>query len=312
MVIDSRPSRQDHLDEGRISFKTIAGVETRCWEGGSGRPLILVHGGEFGDLYSLDSWSLNLEDLAKDFRVFAFDRLGQGFTGNPPDDNAYTIEAVMKHVTQFAESVPHPPVHLVGHSRGGFIVMRLALERPDLVETVTIVDSNTAAPENPELPSDRFYQKLEELVPGPPSADTVNIEPELQSHSCDHVTADFKRRLRRISRLPKIGEAFLGTSPTRQRTWLTGLDHLRRETQEKVRQQGIPVPAMVFWGYNDPSAPLSLGLDLFDLLCEKSGVASLNVINRAGHYSFREQPDVFNAAIRSFCLGAKDFHPKVD
>ena len=35
-------------------------MRTRYYEDGQGEPLVLFHGGEFGSLYTLDSWSLNL------------------------------------------------------------------------------------------------------------------------------------------------------------------------------------------------------------------------------------------------------------
>jgi 2-hydroxy-6-oxonona-2,4-dienedioate hydrolase len=177
-----------------------------------------------------------------------------------------------------------------------------ALERPDLARTVTIVDSNTAAPENPELPSDRFYEALEQRVPGPPSPDTVRIEPDLQSYSQAHITNDFVNRRREISSLPKLRDAYLEGDAGRRAMWEAGLNRKRQETLDRIARSGIAVPVLVVWGRDDPSAPLPLGIELFDRVCAHSERAELHVINRAGHYVFREHPMVFNAALRSFCL----------
>jgi 2-hydroxy-6-oxonona-2,4-dienedioate hydrolase len=303
VAVSSDPvSRLDHLDPERIRFGHVAAARTRYWEAGAGEPLILVHGGEFGDLYSLDAWSLNLTDLATTFHVFAFDRLGQGFTDNPRARDRYTIDAVMEHVTAFVETVAPSPAHLVGHSRGGFLVMRLALERPDLACTVTIVDSNTAAPENPAFPSGRFYEDLERRIPGPARPDIVDVEPQLQSYSAVHITDDFLERRRKLASLPKLSEAYLDGEPGRRATWESGLDRLRRDALSRIDRDGMPVPVLVVWGRDDPSAPLPLGLDLFDRLSAESSEVQLHVINRAGHYAFREHPMTFNALVRAFCL----------
>ena len=58
-------------------------MRTRYYEAGVGDPLVLIHGGQFATVSSLDCWSRNLEALAGRFRVIAFDRLGEGFTDNP-------------------------------------------------------------------------------------------------------------------------------------------------------------------------------------------------------------------------------------
>ena len=70
----------DTLDSQKIRFVDVDGIRTRYYEDGAGEPLVLFHGGHFGEWYSLDCWSLNLADLAKHFHVYAVDKLGQGST----------------------------------------------------------------------------------------------------------------------------------------------------------------------------------------------------------------------------------------
>ena len=64
-----------------------------------------------------------------------------------------------------------------------------------------------------------------------------------------------------------------------------------------------PVPTLVVWGFDDPSARLPVGQHLFERICARTPQAELHVLNRAGHCSFREQPRAFNRLVTDFCLG---------
>ena len=68
----------DGLDEKKLRFVDANGVRIRCYEDGLGEPLVLISGGEFGGLYSLDAWSLNFKELAQRFHVYAIDKPGLG------------------------------------------------------------------------------------------------------------------------------------------------------------------------------------------------------------------------------------------
>jgi len=61
----------------------VDGIRTRYFDAGVGKPLVLIHGGQYGLLYSAYSWSSVFRILSTRFRVIAFDRLGMGFTDNP-------------------------------------------------------------------------------------------------------------------------------------------------------------------------------------------------------------------------------------
>ena len=130
-------------------FVDVEGVRTRYFERGSGETVVLVHGGAFGSTTgacSADDWDLNFDGLAKWFRVFAIDKLGQGYTDNPRTDDDYTMHAAVQHAYATLRALGIEGAHLVGHSRGGYLVCRLTVEHPELVKSCTIVDSNTCAP----------------------------------------------------------------------------------------------------------------------------------------------------------------------
>jgi len=140
-------------------YVTVNGIKTRYFDEGAGEPLILFHGGSFGNTDNVDladNWDRNWSWFLKSFHVYAPDKLGQGFTELPQRDDDYTMAAVVQHAYDFIQKMGLKKVHLVGHSRGGFLVTRLALEYPKLVQTLVIVDSGTLAPgENPSNSKER-------------------------------------------------------------------------------------------------------------------------------------------------------------
>src|SRR5262249_9786373 len=92
------------------------------------------------------NWSRNFEGLSQWARVIALDRLGQGYTDNPRRVEDYTMAAVNEHVRDFIAKLGLNDVHLVGHSRGGYVSCRTTLEFPERIKTCIIVDSGTLAP----------------------------------------------------------------------------------------------------------------------------------------------------------------------
>jgi pimeloyl-ACP methyl ester carboxylesterase len=293
----------DDLDLACIRFVEAGGIPTRVYEAGAGEPLVLIHGGLFGSLYSLDAWSLNLPTLAGRFRVVAFDKVGQGHSGNPAADGRYVFESVVAHAAALLDALALGPAHLVGHSMGALLATRLCLDRPELVRTVTIVDSNTLAPDDPRFPWTRFYVELDARLPrGEPTAESVRIEPDLQSFSREHVTDPFVGRLLEIARRPAFRHAASRMKELRETTWMPSILPARAGALAEIDAHGLPVPVLVVWGADDPSAPLPLGLALHERIAARTAEADLLVLGRAGHYCFRERPRAFERALTAFCL----------
>jgi pimeloyl-ACP methyl ester carboxylesterase len=152
-------------------FVDVDGIRTSYFEGGSGEALVLVHGGGFGSTSFANNWRPIFDHLASHFHVYALDKLGQGYTDNPRNDTDYSMEAVIRHVYRFLETLGIEKVHLVGQSRGGLPVARIAADHPELVENLVIFNSRTLAPDDPSLEAGLLQPQLklpqQNLLPQP-------------------------------------------------------------------------------------------------------------------------------------------------
>src|SRR5216683_6331910 len=105
-------------------------------KGTAGTPLVLVHGlGARGE-----DWAAMIPALAaKGFHVYAPDLLGYGRSPKPDVD--YSISLEEQTVAQFMQAVHVPRADVGGWSMGGWIVMKLALDHPEMVDRLVIYDS---------------------------------------------------------------------------------------------------------------------------------------------------------------------------
>ena len=107
-------------------------------EMGEGTPLVLIH----GIAASLHDWDILLPDFAEaGFHVFALDLLGHGESSKPDDPEHYHIDNLYTHFSGWLEDqcLPLPPL-LVGHSLGGYISLRYALDDPDRLAGLVLID----------------------------------------------------------------------------------------------------------------------------------------------------------------------------
>lgn len=105
---------------------------------GAGTPVVLLHGLSASSRW----WAKNVDALAEKHLVAAVDLTGfgrsSGFFGLPATIPSFGDVTAL--LARWLETFDEP-VHLVGHSMGGQIAIRLAAERPDLVRSLMLVNS---------------------------------------------------------------------------------------------------------------------------------------------------------------------------
>lgn len=278
----------------------VAGVRTRYFEAGRGNPVVFVYGGNFGTSDSASSaytWSENWRSLSEKNRVIIPDKLGQGETGNPKTDADYTMHAVVQHLAAFIRALELPPVHIVGHSRGGYASVRLALEHHDLVRSVSLVNSGTLSP---------GVGTNEVVLSRPPhpkyTPECVRWVYQSYSFNPDVVTDEWVSAVMDTLNLPKYRESVKKIEEERlgMKLFLPELAREKRETLQWLEEGRLQRPVQVFWGFDDRTATIDRGVELFRTLARHERRAQLHVINQSGHFPFREHPARFNALLASF------------
>lgn len=276
----------------------VGGVRTRYLEAGRGDALVLVHGGNFGDGVSADRWDRNIPELARRFHVFALDRLGQGFTDNPRRDEDYTMDAVVRHSHDFIRALGLSRIHLIGASRGAYVTARLALEHPELIRTLIVCNTGSLAPETGD-PNRRDRLVLENRPDDPRGAEVYRLKQ--LSYSDEHITSETIDLAMKLMESPKNREARARKQAMIQQ-FEQNFERRKEETLQSLRTGALQVPILLTWGYNDGSAIIQNGMALFEIVAQENPNARMYIMNRAGHYNYRELPEEFNRVVTNFIL----------
>jgi 2-hydroxy-6-oxonona-2,4-dienedioate hydrolase len=279
---------------------TVNGLETWYAEQGSGVPVVFVYGGNFGTPESAPgayAWDLTVDGLSRSFRTIVYDKPAQGLTGNPIDDQAYTMQTVVEHLIGFIEALGLPPVHLVGHSRGGYVVTRATLLRQDLVRSLTIVNSGTLSP---------GIGTNEVVLARPPEApwtrESIRWVYEHYCHRAEAVTDAWVERSYEILQRPEYRQAVRRIQERRllPNLFLPALAREKRETLTWLAEGRLQRPVQIVWGRDDRTARLGRGHELFRTLSAHERRVVLDVVDKCGHFPYREHPLWFNDVVGSF------------
>jgi haloacetate dehalogenase len=106
---------------------------------GSGPPLLLLHG--FPQTHLM--WHKIAPLLARRFTVVCADLRGYGGSGCPlsePDHTPYAKRAMARDMVAVMEQLGFPRFSVAGHDRGGRVAYRLALDHPERVERLAVLD----------------------------------------------------------------------------------------------------------------------------------------------------------------------------
>jgi len=117
------------------------GLNFHYQQAGDGPDVVLIHG-VTGDL---SIWFLcrAMVELARSFRVTAYDLRGHGYSDRP--ETGYTSADQVNDAMAIADALEIDRAMLVGHSFGGVIAMHAAALHPDRIDAVVLSDPSFAA-----------------------------------------------------------------------------------------------------------------------------------------------------------------------
>ena len=102
---------------------------------GKGSPLLLIHG--LGS--STRDWESQKVFFSRHFKVITFDVRGHGKTQKP--QGPYSVSLFAKDTANLIKALDISPVHAAGISMGGMIAFQLGLDAPELIKSLTIINS---------------------------------------------------------------------------------------------------------------------------------------------------------------------------
>lgn len=296
------PAPDGSVGGQRAQFITIDGGRTRYYEAGTGPDVVLlIHGARPGGTSSANTWTPIIAGLAQRYRVLAPDRLGHGMSENPRD--SYTATAEMEHIYAFLKAKNVTRLHVIGQSTGAWHAARLALEKPEMVRALIIVDSATLSPPVGNLAERRAAIGLGQGA-GAQRSGTIEegfrFNMEALSRNKEHVTEEFVAAAGFMARQPagmKTDAAMKGEEAKR---YEANIQAGAREMREWIAEGRLQAPTLLYWGRNDPSAIVEVGLKLFDMIAEKNKRAQMLIANDRGHFHYRERPDEFVHTVTGF------------
>lgn len=276
-------------------FVDVAGVRTHYLESGSGEPLLLLHGGQAGAFAAAEDWRPVLEPLGRHFRVLAIDKVGCGQSDNPKDDAGYMLAATVDHARGFLLALGIERAHVAGHSRGGYGAVRLALEHPGMVATLINVASGTLM--GGPTPYAQWAEKMRAM--SDPRA-RIRFSYAVNSFSDAHIDDQLVETMYAAITTEKFRTAHARAQELAG-PFGKAMAAETTEARERIKTGGLAMPTLLVWGFNDPSAVYATkGVPAIELFLSSVPRSEAHVINRAGHYSYREQPRAFADALTSF------------
>ena len=235
----------------------MGGLPVRYEVAGEGEPVVLVHGLSGSTRW----WSRNVADIAERYRIYLVDLPGFGKMRRLR--RRFVLPEASSWLSEWMDAVGLERAHLVGHSMGGYICLRLAARRPAAVRRLVLV-----APAG--VPTGRSM--------------VGHLGPLLGA--ARHAKPSF---------LPVLVRDALRTGPAT--LWRAARDLLAEDVREDLRR--IEVPTLLVWGQRDPLIPPAVG----DLLREEIPDSRLLVLEKAAHVPMFDRPEEFDAALLAFLAG---------
>ncbi len=252
---------------------TIGTIKTTFLLSGSGEPVILLHGAGAGAV----TWYPSIFTISKNFQVVAPDIIGYGESDKP--DAPYNRPYFSKWLKDFLKELKISKAHIVGLSQGGAIALQFAIDNPDMVNKLVLVDAAGLGAKVsfwplmgtiwmnsfPSSMANRFNSRY--ILDKP-----INRDPNHSSYS--------------IAVLKYKG----GKNAFKQGRG-TAVSKISEELLKQIENK-----TLIIWGENDK---------LFDVEYGEAAVkiipnAKLHIIPDAGHLPLMDQPEIFNKILEDF------------
>jgi epoxide hydrolase 4 len=270
------------------------GVELHVAVGGTGPPVILLHG--FPENWT--SWRWQFSPLVEaGLSVWAPDMRGYNESDQPTARRAYHLQHLINDVAAIVRASGHPRAHVVGHDWGGIVAWTFAGYYPELLDKLVILNAPhmgiflDKVRRPPQMLRSSYVLLFQ--IPGV-------AEWTLSAWNYWLLRKSFPRLSARCGafRDGDIDHYVRGLSAPGALT--AALNYYRanmgREPLALARRARVKAETLVIWGDQDPA----LGVELLDDLQTVAPHARIHHIADAGHWVQNEAPDEVNRMMAAF------------
>jgi pimeloyl-ACP methyl ester carboxylesterase len=245
--------------------------------GSTGETIAFSH----GLLWGTEQFAPQIAALRARYRCIAWDHRGQGRSG-PDHRHCIGMELVWQDAVHVLQTVVGGPVHLCGLSMGGFVAMRMAARRPDLVRSLILLETSSEPEPLENVARYRLLTKMTRL-----------LGPKILKNKIAPIMLG-KAILKDPARRAELA-IFVDLMARRRDIWraVNGVVDRAGIHDELAR---ITAPTLVVVGDEDVATPRPKA----ERIAGAIRGATLVTIPRAGHSSPVEEPALVTAAIEQF------------
>jgi pimeloyl-ACP methyl ester carboxylesterase len=256
---------------------TIEGRQAKYWHGGSGKPLVLLHGG-LGD--AEQHWSPTFEALSPHFQILAPDLPGFGVSAPLPMPSYQNYLNWLQLLFDMLNI--GGPLLMMGHSFGAVLSRLFAAENTGYVSRLALIDGGAIS----EAPG--CVRPLIRL-PGIGSAIFTLMRGRAVSFDgLKHAVDDEKL----------LTPEFVAKAQAASIGYVAALRQITLSTPPSLRTPTCPT--LVIWGEHDRLSSVENGKRI---AAEING-AKFSIVPRAAHIPQIEQPEAFHQVVQPFLLSA--------
>ena len=271
-------------------YVTVNGLRLHYldWGNGGAPPLVLIH----GQTSQAHDWDTFARERSHRFHVLAVDRRGHGLSEWSPDGD-YDSDAWLLDLVGLITELDLGPISLVGHSVGAGIGVNFAINHPQLLERLVLVDQ---APETPQyvlqatqtlkhsLPWE--FESVDDVAPWWRRLNSIRCSYERERHALYHNTKRLPDGKLTWRFDPRLNQGHGGGAPPPQEDrW--------------VRLSQIRCPTLSVRGAISLIYPAEFTVRM------KEAIPNCEVVEvpEAAHYIFLDNPAGFEAAVAPFLKG---------
>ncbi len=268
-------------------FADIDGVRIHYQEKGMGTPLVLLH----CFTSSTYSWKDVFEPLSHNFRVIAVDLKGFGFSGKPDGDYSRRAQATL--VGRLLDYLKIEKAWLCGSSMGGEIALNFALQNPQRVDGLILIDSAgvNVTGSGSLAPGYLLLPVVGRAVTALALTSDKLVRQGLEKSFYDQTKVTNERVAYYYRPLKTRGGQL---AAVRARTQAN-------EFPVEPELERISMPTLIIWGAQDALIPLEAGIKMNKLIKE----SRLVIFDSCGHLTQEEMPARVVDEITKFIGGQK-------